>query len=209
MNPPCFPSAGLFSWRLPSLGRVPASRVPRLHRYYEGAKTSDDSRAKLMASPSPSALCPCFAPPTRGLFGGLARSFAVVLSGGLRGTIGSHRFPGDPSRGSALLSDPGPVLAPRVRTVRSMLSLPPTRQRPEQSYDFEAQSHGFTTRCLRFARPVARSHARLASGRSLAFSGGESNPLDRGERFQVALHLPSSFPEFALSQAGPTPAASF
>ena len=30
----------LSSWRLPSLTRVPASPVPRCHRYYEGATTS-------------------------------------------------------------------------------------------------------------------------------------------------------------------------
>src|SRR3954453_11983010 len=37
---PCFPSTALSPWRLPSLRRVPASPVPRLRRYYEGATTS-------------------------------------------------------------------------------------------------------------------------------------------------------------------------
>ncbi len=37
---PCFRSTVLCSWRLPSLGRVPVSPVPRLQRYYEGATTS-------------------------------------------------------------------------------------------------------------------------------------------------------------------------
>jgi hypothetical protein len=37
---PCFRSAVLSAWRLPSLDRVPASPVPRLQRYYEGATTS-------------------------------------------------------------------------------------------------------------------------------------------------------------------------
>jgi hypothetical protein len=36
----CFPSMVLKAWRLPSLGRVPASPVPRFHRYDEGATTS-------------------------------------------------------------------------------------------------------------------------------------------------------------------------
>src|SRR5262249_7297474 len=37
---PCFPSTVLPSRRLPSLDRVPASPVPRRHRYFEGATTS-------------------------------------------------------------------------------------------------------------------------------------------------------------------------
>src|SRR5271166_5472802 len=37
---PCFRSTVLYSWRLPSLRRVPASPVPRFHRLYEGATTS-------------------------------------------------------------------------------------------------------------------------------------------------------------------------
>jgi len=37
---PCFPSMGLSSRRPPSLRRVPASPVPRVQRYYEGATTS-------------------------------------------------------------------------------------------------------------------------------------------------------------------------
>src|SRR5271166_6030160 len=35
-----FRSTVLYSWRLPSLRRVPASPVPRFHRLYEGATTS-------------------------------------------------------------------------------------------------------------------------------------------------------------------------
>jgi hypothetical protein len=37
---PCFPPTVLVPWRLPSLGRVPASPVPRGRQYYEGATTS-------------------------------------------------------------------------------------------------------------------------------------------------------------------------
>jgi len=37
---PRFRSTILYSWRLPSLQRVPVIPVPRLHRYYEGATTS-------------------------------------------------------------------------------------------------------------------------------------------------------------------------
>src|SRR3954469_22268740 len=37
---PCVAATVLCSWRLPSLGRVPMSPVPRRRRYYEGATTS-------------------------------------------------------------------------------------------------------------------------------------------------------------------------
>jgi hypothetical protein len=37
---PCFPPTVLVPWRLPSLGRVPASPVPRGRQYDEGATTS-------------------------------------------------------------------------------------------------------------------------------------------------------------------------
>ena len=39
-RPPCFPGAGLCTRHPPSLNRVLASRVPRRHRYHEGATTS-------------------------------------------------------------------------------------------------------------------------------------------------------------------------
>jgi len=38
---------------------------------------------------------------------------------------------------------------------------------------------------LRFGRRVAAEPARLASGWLLAFTGRESNPLDRTERFRT------------------------
>src|SRR3990172_12613662 len=40
MRPPCFPEVVLSTRRSPSLGRVPASRVPPRHQYYESATTS-------------------------------------------------------------------------------------------------------------------------------------------------------------------------
>src|SRR5215212_7858051 len=80
--------------------------------------------------------------------GGAARAWAVWSAGGpvpagvrVDG-VGSHRFPGDPSRAFALLQDPG-------RFSGHMISRLP---------------QGFSTRCLRFARDVAAARARLASG---------------------------------------------
>src|SRR5687767_7286630 len=40
MRPPCFPATGLLTWYRPSLFRVPASQVPRIHRYYGDTTTS-------------------------------------------------------------------------------------------------------------------------------------------------------------------------
>jgi hypothetical protein len=49
--------------------------------------------------------------------------------------------------------------------------------------NFEAQSRGFSIRCLRFAQHVTTLCARLSSGWRLAFTGWESNPLDSIEKF--------------------------
>ena len=63
---------------------------------------------------------------------------------------------------------------------------------------FEARSHGFRARCLRFAATVTRDHARLASGWRPAFTGRGSNPLGLFRRFQVCRLQP-----FLLRQAYP------
>ena len=47
------------------------------------------------------------------------------------------------------------------------------------------------------SRALPHTHARLASGWWLAFTGRESNPLDSTEKF------PSSTSDFLLSQADP------
>src|SRR5215210_3241640 len=88
---PCFPSMGLSSWRLPFLPRVPASPVPRVQRYYEGATTS---RARVprplwLRSWAPHA-SPCFV-------------LAVALPRWRKTTIGPGVFgePGSPVRHAA------------------------------------------------------------------------------------------------------------
>ena len=45
---PCVAATVLCSWRLPSLGRVPMSSVPRRRRYYEGATTSHHASRSLL-----------------------------------------------------------------------------------------------------------------------------------------------------------------
>ena len=51
---------------------------------------------------------------------------------------GPHRFPGDPSRASAPVFDPGRTDGPSPITVPSMLPPPPMRRRLQRLYDFGA-----------------------------------------------------------------------
>src|SRR3954466_8534947 len=101
--------------------------------------------------------------------GGAARAWAVWSAGGpvpagvrVDG-VGSHRFPGDPSRAFARLEDPRRISGPS----------PPRSHRccPRAQHDEGFSGHmisrlrqGFGTRCLRFASGVAAARARLASG---------------------------------------------
>jgi hypothetical protein len=80
-----------------------------------------------------------------------------------RAKAGPLRFPGDPSRTSALLRDPG-------RTGQSWpLRLARCCPRAQHGEGFSVfmisrLPQGFSTRCLRFTNAVAVAHARLASG---------------------------------------------
>ena len=67
-----------------------------------------------------------------------------------------------------------------------MLPPHPTQRRLWRAHDVEAQSHSFSTHCLRFTRRVAETHARLVSGRLLTFTGRESNLLDHRQGFRSA-----------------------
>ena len=101
--------------------------------------------------------------------GGAARAWAVWSAGGpvpagvhVDG-VGSHRFPGDPSRAFALLQDPGRISGPSPK--RSHRCCP--RAQHDEGFSGHMISRlpqGFGTRCLRFAGGVAVARARLASG---------------------------------------------
>src|SRR5215210_4369081 len=101
--------------------------------------------------------------------GGAARAWAVWSAGGpvpagvrVDG-VGSHRFPGDPSRAFALLQDPGRISGPSPK--RSHRCCP--RAQHDEGFSGHMISRlpqGFSTRCLRFACDVAAARARLASG---------------------------------------------
>ena len=55
--------------------------------------------------------------------------------------------------------------------------------------NFEAQSHGFRTGCLRFAGFVTLPDARLASGRWSDATRRDSHPQGHYQRFQIQLHF--------------------
>src|SRR4051812_9502028 len=101
--------------------------------------------------------------------GGAARAWAVWSAGGpvpagvrVDG-VGSHRFPGDPSRAFALLKDPGRISGPSPKRFHRCC---PRAQHGEgfSGHMISRLPQGFGTRCLRFARDVAAARARLASG---------------------------------------------
>jgi hypothetical protein len=87
------------------------------------------------------------------------------------------------SRAYALLYDPGRTRRTRSLTVRSR---GPRGDHGEGSCiaDFEAQSHGLDTRCLRFAVWITPPHARLASGCGPGSAGRDLHPSGHDERFQ-------------------------
>jgi hypothetical protein len=135
--PPCFSGSVLLLWRLPSLLRVPASRVPRLLRYYEGATTSHRLLPACLwiCSPGPRAasavsLLPRGRRPPAGL--------AVVSPGQPSGLFrvavdGTSQVPERSVRVTLPCSQtpaevPGPCL-----TVRGLLPPCPTRRRPQHA----------------------------------------------------------------------------
>ena len=191
--------------RLPSLGRVLLSAVPRRHRYYEGATTSRPI--------SPTAYQ--FA---AGYHANLhLRVLAEALPHSRRGRAGQdlgsaggpcpafRRVDGDgisqvPWRSFLCLCPaPGPRSDQRRLTITVAPMLPPCRgkRRLRRSEQFRGLPPSFSTRCLRFKGSVARPRQDSLSAGRLTFAARESNPLDRYERFQVT-HM-----AFLLSRAYP------
>ena len=182
--------------------------VPRLQRYYQDATTSC-SRVSfgLLVSPTGSA-----APAEFVLASRRSRRRAGPAAGrGLcwsrwqspfqrpcpRAGAGSPRFPGDPSRDSAPVHDPGRPVAPRHwRRFRccphtfnneGVVASPISGLPPPLRHLLSTLHDG---RC----RTPCKTRFRLAG---CAFAGRESNPLDRYERFQL---MASSCPGLTLAQ---------
>jgi len=159
----------------PSLHGVLLGRVPPLHRYYEDAKpschpfrrTSFPSLGDTRGVPRASLPTGPEAPTGRTWSFGSALPLPIYSAGDDR----TSHVPEEPSRAFALLSDPGRIDAPW-----------PSRGRRRGPCDFhgkgsgketfEAQSHGFCTRCLRFAEVVTAPDARLAPAAGSALPDG-------------------------------------
>ena len=172
------------------------ARFPRSQQYYEGATTSHPRicghlwiRFRSPPDPSGFVFAAALLQGRRSLPGPGFGGAGARLSGSFEWTrMGSLRSPGDPSRASAALLDPG----------RTDVSSP---SRPHRCCPRLAHNEGFgdcisglthaasAPAVLRFAFRVA-THAQgsLPAG-WLAFTGRASNPLDRYERFQLVLTL--------------------
>lgn len=104
-------------------------------------------------------------------------------------------FLGNPNCAFALLFDPGGFA--RIRPVATRRCCPRTDQ-DEGTHEkptFEAQSHGFDARCLRFAAQVTQRHARLASGRWPGVTGQACSCRIPAKGFRFASYITSSFPK--------------
>jgi len=183
--------------RLPSLVRVPASPVPRCHRYYGGATTSHPriSGRLLVSLPPPTRsllLCVRRGAPGRpevpsrpGPFG---CRLPVVPASYARTRMGSLRSSGDPSCAFAPLQDPGRTDVASPLTATSMLP-PLGRRRRLRRRLISGLIRSFGTRSPTLHADVAvHVQGSLPVG-WLTFTGRESNPLDRYERFQLVLTI--------------------
>src|SRR5271156_1130111 len=198
--------------RPPSLDRVPASPVPRLHQYYEGATTSRPREPgplwfRFQAPRAPPVFVFAVALLTSPEEARQARniwSAGVPIPGMAHpwARAGSHRFPGDPSHAFALLQDPG--RAGKISPWRSCRCCPRSTQTEGLSgHIISRLTQGFSIRCLRFTSDVTATHARLASGRRAApLPGGRRTLWITSKGFR--LH-PFSFPGLLLSQGWSMP----
>ena len=139
------------------------SQVPRRHRYYESTTTSPAlylvtygfaSRLRMLLAASSS----------------LARSTERRAPSVAWGFLGRFPLPATHAAVQRISQVPGRsilYLCPALRSRPSPLTpriaawwvLPPlpTERRPQHEHDIEIQSHGFSTRCLRFVRDVTIS----------------------------------------------------
>jgi hypothetical protein len=210
---PCFPSMGLSSRRPPFLQWVPASPVPRLQRYYEGATTSRTRApgALWFRSQAPSA--PSDVRARRGAPGvaedhhrawGLWSAGLPVSGISQMGTHGISQV--------SWQSVPRLCPVPRPRPDRQDLAScgpidaapGPNTPKAPAGHDIGATpglQRPLPTLHERRCRRPCKARFRLAG---CAFAGRGSNPLDCDERFQVtSILLPRTF----LTQAGPMPGA--
>jgi len=205
---PCCRSTVLSPWRLPSLHRVPASPVPRLHEYYEDATTSCAHipgalwiRFRAPHAP-PSSCSPRRSRRGRGPrpgLGSLISRYAPLRQpthGHARDLSGFLAFRPTPLPGSQT-----PAGSAGPRPLRSCRCCPRT-QHAEGSSTNMMSGLNPGLRCLlptlheRRHRHPCKARFRPAG---CASTGRELNPLDRFERFQAT---PVLLSRTFLTQAG-------
>ena len=186
--------------RGPSLGRVPAAPVPRRRRYYACATTPCTASLRLICSPAGTMLRLLIRsrpPAGRGgpgpfvSAGGPCSGADTWTVQGLPGSLASHpvamRTFFDPGRsvGASPLAAP-PVLPPLFRRRR--------HRRLLFRGSIASLHHPLCTLHDMRCRTPCNTRSRLAGSAS---TGRVSNPLARGERFQL---IASSFPGLGLAQ---------
>ena len=201
----CFRSTGLYARRLPSLGRVPASPVPRRHQYYEDATTSRSRTPGSLWIRFQAPRVPPFvrarrsAPTERGgRSAGLGVwSAGVPLSGVLHpwARAGHHRFPGNPSYALALLQDPGRADKTSPLTASSILP-PGTEHRRPQRIIISRLTQGFSSAVYasRAASPPPLQDSLPAGGLRLCREGVEPSGLLRKVSGYIAIPLSRTSP---------------
>ena len=187
--------------RLPSLLRVLASPVPRSRRYYESATTPHPRIYGRLLVRCRSPRVPSYVRVRRGA---PERSEVTLGPGPLFSRppklpacftwtrMGSLRSSGDPSRAFAAFQDPGRTDMSSPLTATSMLP-PLSGRRRLRRWLISGLPRSFST-CCHTLHACRCRHTCKACFRPAgwAFTGRESNPLDRYERFQ--LFRSSSFP---------------
>ena len=192
----------LFSRRLPSLLRVPASPVPRSPQYYEGATTSHSriSRRLLVRFRRPrippvSCLAYALLQARRSLAGqGLVVAGCPAPASYAWTRMGSLRSSGDPSDAFAAFHDPGRAEMSSPLTGTSVLPPLPTWRRLQRHF-ISGLTRSFGICYLRFTRGVAaRMQGSLpAGGLRLCREGVEPS----GSHRKVSGYIHPSFQDFA------------
>jgi len=171
---PCFRSTVLYSWRPPSLERVPASPVPRGQQYYAGATTSP-SRIPghlFVSLPGSTLTSSIRVSRVRAPEGAevVLRARAFCSAGNptpARSDVDMRRISQVPRRSiPCLCSVPRPRSNRRALAIAVTPVLPPlcAQRRLRAMADFGADSRSFGTCCPTLRVSRCRSHARLASG---------------------------------------------
>ena len=193
------PSFGLPHQSPSALHRVPAGRVPRLRRYYQGATTPcRSSRRASLPSLGGTILCTLASLLSAWRATPRAWGFCSTLrlphpdSGG--NDRASH-VPGEPSCAYALLFDPGGTDAPGHRDAPTRPPCEPRRRLP-RAICLSGLNHTASALAVYASQPrLPGHHARLASGCRPALPGGIRYPQGSCERFQIATH-PWQSPSF-------------